>query len=73
MLPSDRGTGRTCRSTAKDSPIGWPGVGYGSWPTISTLTCDIGRSNARSTSGPAGRYVRPAATSARRKSPIAVT
>ena len=59
MLPSDRGTGRTWRSTANESPIGWPGVGYGSWPTISTFARDIGRSNARSTSGPAGRYVRP--------------
>ena len=55
MLVRERGSGRTCRSTAKDSPIGCPGVGYGSWPTISTRTSDIGRVKARSTASPAGR------------------
>ena len=65
-----RGIGRTWRSTANDRPMGWPGVGYGSWPTISTRTSEYGARNARSTFSPAGRYGRPAATSARRKSPI---
>ena len=38
MLASDRGTGRVVGDTENDSPTAWPGVGYGSWPTISTRT-----------------------------------
>src|SRR5262245_32485350 len=65
------GSGRTSGATEKHRPIGWPGVGYGSWPTISTRTSANGCLNARSTFSPDGRYCRPAAISARRNSPIA--
>ena len=38
MLARLRGTGRTSAATEKLSPTACPGVGYGSWPTISTRT-----------------------------------
>ena len=69
MLARLRGTGRTCGSTANERPIGCPGVGYGSCPTMSTRTSSSGAPNALSTRSPLGRYPRPAAVSARRKSP----
>src|SRR5918994_4652954 len=72
MLASERGTGRASGATENDSPTAWPGVGYGSWPTISTRTSSKGRVNAGSTFGPAGGYRRPAASSARKNSPICV-
>ena len=68
-----RGTGRTSGATENDSPTACPGVGYGSWPTISTRTVANGLVNARSTFAPAGRYRLPAAISARRKSPMSAT
>src|SRR3954464_15351697 len=71
MLMRLFGIGRTSGATENDRPTAWPGVGYGSWPTISTRTSSNGCLNARSTFSPAGRYVRPSATSARRNSPIA--
>src|SRR5580658_11321342 len=71
MLTRLPGSRRTSGATEKLSPTAYPGVGYGSWPTISTRTPANGSLNARSTFSPAGRYRRPAATSARRKSPIA--
>src|SRR5690625_4528664 len=71
MFTNERGSGRTWGCTEKDSPMACPGVGYGSWPTMSTRTFASGRVKARRTSSPAGRYPRPAAVSARRKSPIA--
>src|SRR6185436_14127834 len=73
MLASDRGIGRTSGATENDSPTACPGVGYGSCPTISTRASANGRVKARSTFGPAGRYRRPAAISARRNSPICAT
>src|SRR6478609_4648307 len=73
MLRRLGGSGRTCPSTAKLRPIGWPGVGYGSCPTISTRTSFNGRWKARKMWSPAGRYARPAAISARRNCPIAAT
>ena len=42
-------------ATEKLRPTGCPGVGYGSWPTISTRTSANGCLKARSTSSPAGR------------------
>ncbi len=71
MLRRLGGSGRTCASTAKLSPIGWAGFGYGSWPTTSTRTSFSGRWNARKIRSPAGWYGRPAAVSARRNCPIA--
>src|ERR1700722_5412373 len=71
MLTSRPGSRRTSGATEKLSPTAYPGVGYGSCPTISTRTPANGCLNARSTFSPDGRYRRPAATSARRKSPIA--
>src|ERR1700738_5143022 len=73
MLSRLRGSGLTSGATEKLSPTGCPGVGYGSWPTTRTRTCSKGNVNARNTFDPAGRYRRPAATSPRRKSPIAAT
>src|SRR5690349_540333 len=73
MLTRLFGIGRTSGATEKLRPTACPGVGYGSWPTISTHTSWNGCLNARSTCSPAGRYVRPAAISARRNSPIAAT
>ncbi len=73
MLIRLAGIGRTSGPTEKLSPTAWPGVGYGSCPTISTRTSAKGCWKARSTFGPEGRYVRPAASSVRRKSPIAAT
>ena len=70
MLTRLFGTGRTSGATEKLSPTGWPGVGYGSCPTTSTLTSASGRWNARRMWSPAGRYDRPAAISARRNAPI---
>ena len=55
MLARLRGIGRTCGSTENDSPTGWPGVGYGSCPTMSTRTSANGWVKARSTLRPAGR------------------
>ena len=55
MFCSERGMGRTSGWTENDSPIGWPDVGYGSCPTMSTRTESNGRVNARNTSAPAGR------------------
>ena len=37
MFSRLRGSGRTSGATEKLSPTACPGVGYGSWPTISTL------------------------------------
>src|SRR6266496_576082 len=65
------GSGATSGATEKHRPIGWPGVGYGSWPTMRTRTSANGCLNARSTLSPDGRYCRPAAISARRNSPMA--
>src|SRR3954469_10059559 len=73
MLTRLFGIGRTSGATEKLNPTACPGVGYGSCPTISTRTSWNGCLNARSTCSPAGRYVRPAAISARRNSPIAAT
>ena len=73
MLLRLRGIGRTSGATENDSPTAWPGVGYGSCPTMRTRTPASGRVKARSTLGPAGRYPRPAASSARRKSPMSLT
>src|SRR5699024_23709 len=70
MLRRLLGIGRTWGATANDSPIGCPGVGYGSWPTMRTLTPANGCWKARNTCSPAGRYVCPAAISERRNSPI---
>ena len=54
MLISDLGSATPGR-TENDKPIAWPGVGYGSCPTIRTFTLSNGYVNARSTSVPAGR------------------
>ena len=70
MLSRLRGSGRTSGATEKLSPTACPGVGYGSWPTMSTRTSSNGKVKARSTFSPAGRYRCPAAISARRNSPI---
>src|SRR5580700_9930119 len=71
MLTRLAGSRRTSGATEKLRPTGCPGVGYGSCPTISTRTSANGCWKARSTRSPAGRYRRPAATSDRRKSPMA--
>src|SRR3984957_6660460 len=71
MLTRLPGSRRTSGATEKLSPTAYPGVGYGSCPTISTRTPANGCLNPRSTFPPDGRYRRPAATSARRKSPMA--
>ncbi len=56
MFARLRGSGATCGWTEKHRPMGWPGVGYGSWPTMSTRTSsNDGDRNARSTALPAGR------------------
>ena len=52
-----RGTGRTCGSTANERPIGCPGVGYGSWPTMSTRTSSSG-ARERAQHAVAARQVR---------------
>ncbi|KFD43483.1 hypothetical protein IU11_10795 [Cellulosimicrobium sp. MM] len=70
MFWSERGTGRTCGCTENDSPIGCPGVGYGSCPTTSTRPRQGARERVED-GRRRGRYSRPAATSARRKSPSA--
>ena len=56
MLSRLGGSRRTSGATEKLSPTGWPGVGYGSWPTMSTRTSSNGCLNARSTFSP-GRQV----------------
>ena len=71
MLTRLGGIRRVPGATEKLRPMAFPGVGYGSWPTMSTRTSSNGCLNARSTFSPAGRYRRPAAISARRNSPIA--
>src|SRR5215472_344219 len=71
MLTRLPGSLVTFGSTEKLRPTGWPGVGYGSWPTISTVTSSNGCLKARSTFSPDGKYLRPAAICSRRKSPIA--
>src|SRR5436305_15343461 len=73
MLTRLFGIGRTSGATGKLGPTACPGVGYGSCPTMSTRTSWNGCLNARRTCSPAGRYLRPAAISARRNSPIAAT
>ena len=55
MFASERGTGRVSGATENDSPMACPGVGYGSWPTISTRTSSNGRVKARRMFAPAGR------------------
>ncbi len=66
--PATAGSAGRAASTANDSPIGWPGVGYGSCPTISTRTSSNGRSEGpqhvfagRQVAAP-GRRSRPAGT-----------
>src|SRR3954451_7620790 len=72
MFTRLRGSGWTSGATENDSPTGWPGVGYGSWPTSSTFTSASGRLNARRMWSPCGRYPCPLRISSRRNRPIAV-
>ncbi|KFI72476.1 hypothetical protein BMIN_0371 [Bifidobacterium minimum] len=66
-----RGRGETSGDTQKLSPTGWPGVGYGSCPTMRTLMDRKGIVKARRMFGAAGSHGLPCAFSARRKSPMA--
>ena len=58
MLIRLGGRRRTSGATEKLSPTGFPGVGYGSWPTISTRTSAKGCWNARSARSARGRWHR---------------
>ncbi len=69
MLRRLPGSGLTSGATLKLRPTGWPGVGYGSWPTIRTRTSSSGCWRAARMRVAFGRNGRFAARSARRKSP----
>lgn len=63
MFARLRGIGRVCGLTAKASPIGCPGVGYGSWPRTTTRTWSKGSWKARRRLSGEGINPLPASTS----------
>jgi hypothetical protein len=59
MLRRLAGSGDTSGATAKANPTADPGVGYGSWPTMSTRTSATGIDSERNTTSAEGRKSRP--------------